>query len=326
MTKLPRRKFLFLAAGAAALPAVARIAAAQTYPARPVRLISNFAAGGPNDLLARLIGQWLSERLGQPFIIDNRPGAGGNIGAEVAAKAPPDGYTLLMVAPANVVNVTLYDKFDFNFMRDIAPVGGLTRVPEVMEVNPSFPAKTVPEFIAYARANPGKINMASGGKGSAAHVAGELFMMMTGVDMVHVAYRGLAPALTDLLAGQVQVIFDSVPNSIAHIRAGRLRALATTTATRLEALPDIPTVSETVPGYEASALAGVGAPRATPPEIIATINREINAALADPKMRTRLADLGGTPIPGSPDDYGRMLAAEIEKWAKVVRTAHIKLD
>jgi tripartite-type tricarboxylate transporter receptor subunit TctC len=326
MTKLPRRKFLFLAAGAAALPAVARIAAAQTYPARPVRLISSFAAGGPNDLLARLIGQWLSERLGQPFIIDNRPGAGGNIGAEAAAKAPPDGYTLLMVAPANVVNVTLYDKLDFNFMRDIAPVGGLTRVPEVMEVNPSFPAKTVPEFIAYARANPGKINMASGGKGSAAHVAGELFMMMTGVDMVHVAYRGLAPALTDLLAGQVQVIFDSVPNSIAHIRAGRLRALATTTATRLEALPDIPTVSETVPGYEASALAGVGAPRATPPEIIATINREINAALADPKMRTRLADLGGTPIPGSPDDYGRMLAAEIEKWAKVVRTAHIKLD
>jgi tripartite-type tricarboxylate transporter receptor subunit TctC len=326
MKTLPRRKFLFLAAGAAALPAVARIAAAQTYPARPVRLISNFAAGGPNDLLARLIGQWLSERLGQPFIIDNRPGAGGNIGAEVAAKAPPDGYTLLMVAPANVVNVTLYDKLDFNFMRDIAPVGGLTRVPEVMEVNPSFPAKTVPEFIAYARANPGKINMASGGKGSAAHVAGELFMMMTGVDMVHVAYRGLAPALTDLLAGQVQVIFDSVPNSIAHIRAGRLRALATTTATRLEALPDIPTVSETVPGYEASALAGVGAPRATPPEIIATINREINAALADPKMRTRLADLGGTPIPGSPDDYGRMLAAEIEKWAKVVRTAHIKLD
>jgi tripartite-type tricarboxylate transporter receptor subunit TctC len=326
MKKLPRRKFLHLAAGAAALPAVARIAAAQSYPARAVHLISSFAVGGPNDLLARLIGQWLSERLGQPFVIDNRPGAGGNIGAEVAAKAAPDGYTLLMVAPANVVNVTLYDKLDFNFMRDIAPVGGLTRVPEVMEVNPSFPAKTVPEFIAYAKANPGKINMASGGNGSAAHVAGELFMMMTGVDMVHVAYRGLAPALTDLLGGQVQVIFDSVPNSIAHIRAGRLRALASTTATRLEALPDIPTVSETVPGYEASALAGVGAPRATPPEIIATINREINTALADPKMQARLADLGGTPIPGSPDDYGRMLAAEIEKWAKVVRTAHIKLD
>jgi tripartite-type tricarboxylate transporter receptor subunit TctC len=326
MKKLPRRKFLHLAAGAAALPAITRNAAAEAYPARPVHLISSFAAGGPNDLLARLIGQWLSERLGQPFIIDNRPGAGGNIGAEVAAKASPDGYTLLMVAPANVVNVTLYDKLDFNFMRDIAPVGGLTRVPEVMEVNPSFPAKTVPEFIVYAKANPGKINMASGGNGSAAHVAGELFMMMTGTDMVHVAYRGLAPALTDLLAGQVQVIFDSVPNSIAHIRAGRLRALASTTASRLEALPDIPTVSETVPGYEASALAGVGAPRATPPEIIATLNREINAALADPKMRARLADLGGTPIPGSPGDYGHMLAAEIEKWAQVVRTAHIKLD
>jgi tripartite-type tricarboxylate transporter receptor subunit TctC len=231
-----------------------------------------------------------------------------------------------MVAPANVVNVTLYDKLEFNFMRDIAPVGGLTRVPEVMEVNPSFPAKTVPEFIAYAKANPGKINMASGGNGSAAHVAGELFKIMTGIDMVHVAYRGLAPALTDLLADQVQVIFDSVPNSIAYIRAGRLRALGTTTAARLEALPDIPTVSESVPGYEASALAGVGAPRNTPAEIIATINREINAGLADPKMRARLADLGGTPIPGSPDDYGKLLAAEIEKWAKVIRSAHIKLE
>jgi tripartite-type tricarboxylate transporter receptor subunit TctC len=324
--KLPRRRFLQLAASAAGLPAVSRMARAQSYPARPVHMISSFGAGGPNDLLARLIGQWLSERLGQPFIIDNRPGAGGNIGAEVAAKAAPDGYTLLMVAPANVVNVTLYDKLEFNFMRDIAPVGGLTRVPEVMEVNPSFPAKTVPEFIAYAKVNPGKINMASGGNGSAAHVAGELFKIMTGIEMVHVAYRGLAPALTDLLADQVQVIFDSVPNSIAYIRAGRLRALGTTTATRLEALPDIPTVSESVPGYEASALAGVGAPRNTPAEIIATINREINAGLADPKMRARLADLGGTPIPGSPDDYGKLLGAEIEKWAKVIRSAHIKLE
>jgi tripartite-type tricarboxylate transporter receptor subunit TctC len=320
-----RRRFLRLA-GTTILAGASRLATAQSYPARPVHLISSFAAGGPNDLLARLIGQWLSERLGQPFIIDNRPGAGGNIGAEAAAKAPPDGYTLLLVAPANVVNVTLYDKLEFNFMRDIAPVGGLTRVPEVMEVNPSFPAKTVPEFIAYAKANPGKINMASGGNGSAAHVAGELFKIMTGIEMVHVAYRGLGPALTDLLAGQVQVIFDSVPNSIAHIRAGRLRALGTTTATRLEALPDIPTVSETVPGFEASALAGVGAPRNTPAEIIATINREINAALADPKMKARLADLGGTPIPGSPDDYGKLLAAEIEKWAKVIRSAHIKLE
>ncbi len=324
MKKISRRRFLPLAAAAAALPG--RPARAQTYPARPVRLISSFAAGGPNDLLARLIGQWLSERLGQPFIIDNRPGAGGNIGAEAAAKAPPDGYTLLLIAPANVVNVTLYDSSNFNLMRDIAPVGGLTRVPEVMEVNPSVPAKTVGEFIAYAKANPGKINMASGGNGSAAHVSGELFKIMTGIDMVHVAYRGLAPALTDLLAGQVQVIFDSVPNSIAYIRAGQLRALGTTTATRLDALPDVPTVGESVPGFEASAMAGVGAPRNTPTEIIETLNRQINAGLADPKMKARLADLGGTPIPGSPEDYGRLLAAEIEKWAKVIRAAHIKLE
>jgi tripartite-type tricarboxylate transporter receptor subunit TctC len=326
MKKLSRRRILRLAATAAALPGLSRRAPAQAYPARPVHLISSFAAGGPNDLLARLIGQWLSERLGQPFIIDNRPGAGGNIGTEVVARAAPDGYMLLLVAPANVVNVTLYEKLSFNFLRDIAPVGGLTRVPEVMEVNPSFPAKSVGEFIAYAKANPGKINMASGGNGSAAHVSGELFQIMTGIDMVHVAYRGLAPALTDLLAGQVQVIFDSVPNSIGHIRAGRLRALATTTAARLEALPDVPTVSETVPGYEASALAGIGAPRATPPEIIATINRAINAALADQRMQARLADLGGTPIPGSPEDYGKLLAAEVEKWAAVIRTAHIKLE
>jgi tripartite-type tricarboxylate transporter receptor subunit TctC len=326
MKTLSRRRFLRLAGSAAALPGTARLALAQAYPARPVHLISSFAAGGPNDLLARLIGQWLSERLGQPFIIDNRPGAGGNIGTEVAAKAAPDGYTLLLVAPANVVNVTLYDNLSFNFMRDIAPVGGLTRVPNVMEVNPAFPARTVGEFIAYAKANPGTINMASGGNGSAAHVCGELFKIMTGIDMVHVAYRGLAPALTDLLAGQVQVIFDSVPNSIGHIRAGRLRALGTTTATRLEALPDVPTVGETVAGYEASALAGVGAPRNTPAEIIATINREINAALADPRMSARLADLGGTPIPGSPHDYGRLLAAEIEKWGNVIRSAHIRLE
>src|SRR5215472_4858506 len=243
MDNLSRRGFLRLAAVAGALPAFPGVALAQSYPTRPVHLISSFAAGGPNDLLARLIGQWLSQRLSQPFIIDNRPGAGGMIGTELAAKAPPDGYTLLMVAPANVVNVTLYHRPGFDFVRDIAPVGGLTRVPEVMEVNPSFPARTVPEFIAYAKANPGKINMASGGAGSAAHVAGELFKIMTGIEMVHVAYRGLAPALTDLLAGEVQVIFDSVPNSIGYIRSGELRALATTTATRLDALPDIPTVS-----------------------------------------------------------------------------------
>jgi tripartite-type tricarboxylate transporter receptor subunit TctC len=326
MDNLSRRGFLRLAAVAGALPAFPGVAFAQSYPKRPVHLISSFAAGGPNDLLARLIGQWLSERLSQPFIIDNRPGAGGMIGTELAAKAPPDGYTLLLVAPANVVNVTLYNKPGFDFVRDIAPCGGLTRVPSVMEVNPSFPAKTVPEFIAYAKANPGKINMASGGNGSAAHVSGELFKIMTGIDMVHVAYRGLAPALTDLLGGQVQVIFDSVPNSIGYIRSGRLRALGTTTASRLDTLPDVPTVSESVPGYEASALAGVGAPRNTPDEVIATINQEINAALADPRMKARLAELGGTPIPGSAEDYGRLLAAEIEKWARVIRAANIKLD
>ena len=324
--KLPRRTFLHLAAGAAAPPAISRIARAQAYPSRPVRIVVGFPPGGSVDITARLIGQWLSERLGQPFVIENRPGAGSNIGTEAVVRAPGDGYTLLLVSQTNAVNATLYDKLNYNFIRDIAPVAGISREPNVMVVNPSFPAKTVPEFIAYAKANPGKINMASGGNGSAAHVAGELFQIMTGTAMVHVAYRGLAPALTDLLAGQVQVIFDSVPNSIAHIRAGRLRALATTTATRLEALPDTPTVSETVPGYEASALAGVGAPRATPADIIATINREINAALADPKTQARLADLGGTPIPGSPDDSGKLLAAEIEKWAKVVRTAHIKLE
>ena len=320
-----RRDFLRLAAGAAAVAVRPGLCRAQSYPTRPVQIIVGFPAGSGPDIVARLAAQWLGERLGQQFLVDNRPGAGSNLGTEAAARATPDGYTMLLTVATNTVNATLYDKLEFNFMRDIAPVGGLTRVPEVLEVNPSFPAKTVPEFIAYAKANPGRINMASGGNGSAAHVAGELFQIMTGIEMVHVAYRGLAPALTDLLAGQVQVIFDSVPNSIAHIRAGRLRALATTTATRLEALPDIPTVSETVAGYEASALAGVGAPRNTPPEIIATINREINAGLADPKMRARLADLGGTPIPGSPDDYGKLLAAEIEKWAKVIRSAHIKL-
>jgi tripartite-type tricarboxylate transporter receptor subunit TctC len=326
MKNLSRRGFLQLATGAGALPVSASLALAQPYPARPVHLISSFAAGGPNDLLARLIGQWLSERLGQPFIIDNRPGAGGMIGTELAAKAPPDGYTLLLVAPANVVNVTLYNQPGFNFVRDIAPVGGLTRVPGVMEVNPSFPARTVPEFIAYAKANPGRINMASGGNGSAAHVSGELFKIMTGIDMVHVAYRGLAPALTDLLGGQVQVIFDSLPNAIGHIRSGRLRALGVTTAARLDALPDVPTVSESVPGYEASALAGVGAPRNTPQDVIATINREINAALTDPRMAARIAELGGTPIPGSPEDYGRLLVAEIDKWASVIRRANIKLE
>src|ERR1700730_10969509 len=313
--KLPRRHFLFLPAAAATLLAVSRVARSQTDPTRPVRIIIGYPPGGSADITARLMGQWLSERLGQPFVIENRPGASTNIATEAVVHASPDGYTLLLVAPANAINATLYDKLSFDFIRDIAPVAGIIRFPNVVVVNPSVAAKTIPELIAYAKANPGKLNMASGGNGSTAHVSGELFKIMTGIDMVHVVYRGLAPALTDLLAGQVQVIFDSLPNSIASIRAGRLRALGTTTATRLEVLPDIPTVGETVPGYEASAMAGVGAPRNTPAEIIATINREINAGLADPKMKARLADLGGTPIPGSSDDYGKLLAAEIEKWA-----------
>ena len=281
--KLPRRQFLHLAAGAAALPAVSRIAWAQAYPTRPVRIIVGFAAGGAADIIARLIGQWLSERLGQPFVIENRPGAGSNIATEAVVRAPPDGYTLLLVGTANAINATLYDKLNFNFIRDIAPVAGIIRVPNVMVVNPSVPAKTVPEFIAYAKANPGKINMASGGIGTAAHVSGELFKMMAGVDMVHVPYRGAAPALTDLLGGQVQVMFASMPSSIEHIRAGKLRALAVTTATRSEALPDIPTVGEFVPGYEASAWYGVGAPKDTPAEIVDKLNKEINAASPIPR-------------------------------------------
>ena len=286
--------------------------------------IVGFAAGGAPDILARLMGQWLSERLGQPFVIENRPGAGSNIATEAVVRAPPDGYTLLLVSPANAINATLYDKLNFNFIRDIAPVAGIIREPHVMVVNPSVPAKTVPEFIAYAKANPGKLNMASAGNGTAAHVAGELFKMMTGVDMVHVPYRGAAPALTDLLGGQVQVMFAAMPASIEYIRAGKLRALAVTTATRSEALPDIPTVGEFVPGYEASAWFGVGAPKNTPAEIIDKLNKEINAALADPKIKARLADLGGTVLPGSPADFGKLIADETEKWGKVIRAANIK--
>jgi tripartite-type tricarboxylate transporter receptor subunit TctC len=325
--KLPhRRRFLHLAAGAAALPAVPRIARAQAYPTRPVRLIVGFPAGGPSDILARLIGQWLSERLGQPVIIDNRPGAGSNIATEAVVRAPPDGYTLLLVAPANVVNATLYDKLNFNFIRDIAPVAGMIRVANVMEVNPSFLAKTVPDFIAYAKANPGKVNMASSGSGSSLHMSGALFMMMTGVNMVHVPYRGSAPALTDLLGGQVQVMFDTTPASIEYIRAGRLRPLAVTTATRSEVLPDIPTVGDFVPGYEASSLFGVGVPKNTPAEIIDRLNREINAGVADPKMKRRLADLGGTVLAGSSADFAKIIAEETEKWAKVVKFSGAKPD
>jgi tripartite-type tricarboxylate transporter receptor subunit TctC len=324
--KLPRRKFLHLAAGAAALPAVSRVARAQAYPTRPVRLVVGAPAGGGFDIVARLMGQWLSERLGQPFVIDNRPGAGGNIGTEAVVRAPSDGYTLLLVTAASAINVTLYEKLSFNLSRDIVPVAGIADVPEVMVVNPSLPAKTVPEFIAHAKANPGKLSMASGGNGTPSHVAGELFKMMTGTNMVHVPYRGLSPALTDLLGGQVQVAFGGLPSSIEHIRAGKLRALAVTTATRSEALPDIATVGEFVPGYEASMWYGIGAPRNVPAEIVDKLNKEINAALADPTMKGRLADLGGTPLLGSPADFGKLIAEETDKWGKVVKFAGVKAD
>ena len=322
--KLPRRKFLHLAAGAAALPSVSRIAKAQAYPSRPVRIIVPFAAAGAFDIMARLIGQWLSERLGQPFVIENRPGAGTNIGTETVVKAPPDGYTLLLAGTPNAINATLYEKLSFNFIRDIASVAGISRAPLVMAVHPSVPAKTVPEFIAYAKANPGKISMASAGIGAPSHVSGELFKMMAGVNVVHVPYRGAGPALVDLLAGQVQVGFPSVPSSIEYVRAGKLRALAVTSATRSDALPDIPTVGEFLPGYEASASYGIGAPKGTPVEIIDMLNKEINAALDDPNMKARLADLGGTPLLGSAADFGKLIADDTEKWAKVIKAANIK--
>jgi tripartite-type tricarboxylate transporter receptor subunit TctC len=322
--KLPRRNFLHLAATAVALPAVSRIARAQAYPSRPVRIVVGLAPGGTNDITARLMGQWLSERLGQQFVIENRPGAGTNIATEMVVRAPADGYTLLLVGAAQAVNATLYEKLNFNFIRDIAPVASLVRLPLVMVVNPSLPTKTGPEFVAYAKANPGRISMASAGNGSAPHVAGELFKMMAGIDMVHVPYRGNGPAITDLLGGQVQVLFAGAPESIEHIRAGRLRPLAVTDTTRLEALPDIPTVADFVPGYEASVLFGVGAPRNTPTEIVERLNKEINAGLADPKVKARLAELGGTVLLGSPVDYGKLIASETEKWGKVIRAANIK--
>jgi tripartite-type tricarboxylate transporter receptor subunit TctC len=322
--KLPRRKFLHLAAGAAALPALSRIAPAQAYPSRPVRIVVGFAPGGPNDIMARLIGQWLSERLGQSFVIENRPGAGGNIGTEAVVKAAPDGYTLLQVDASTAINATLYTNLNFNFIRDITPVIGIMRVPGVIVVHPSVPATTVPEFIAYAKANPGKLSMASAGNGTPQHVYGELFKMMAGVDMVHVPYRGGAPATTDLLGGQVQVIFSPMPVSIEYIRAGKLRPLAVTTAIRLEVLPNIPTVGEFLPGYAASGLQGVGAPKNTPTDIVDKLNKEINAGLADPKIKARMADLGGTVLAGSPADFGKLIAEETEKWAKVIKFAGIK--
>jgi len=301
-------------------------ASALDYPTKPVRWIVGYPAGGSTDILARLIGQWLSARLGQQFIIENRPGAGNNIGTEQVVRAAPDGYALLLVNPANAINTTLYEKLSFNFIQDIAPVVGLIRVPNVMEVNPSVPAKTVPEFIAYAKANPGKINLASSGNGTSIHMSGELFKMMTGLTMQHVPYRGSAPMLTDLIAGQVQVTFDNMPSSIEHIRAGRLRALAVTTAKRSDALPDAPVVADFVPGYEASAWFGVGAPKGTPAEIVEKLNKEINAAVADPTIKARLADMGGMLINGTPQEFGKVIAEETEKWAKVVKFSGARPD
>ena len=324
--KLPRRRFLQLAAGAAALPAASLIARAQAYPVRPARIVVPFAAGGSTDISARLIGQWLSERLGQQFVIENRPGAGSNIGTEVVVNAPPDGYTLLLVGASSAINATLYEKLNFNFLRDITPVSGINSVPFIMAVHPSFPAKTASEFIAYARANPGKVNMASGGNGTAGHLSGELFKLLTGLNMAHVPYRGEAPALTDMLAGHVQAMFGTMPASIEYVRAGKLRPLAVTSARRSELLPDLPTVGDFVPGYETSAWQGVGAPKNTPVEIIDRLNKEINAGLADPKIKARVADMGGTVLAGSPADFGKLIADETEKWGKVVKFSGAKPD
>ena len=324
--RLARRRFLQLAGAAVAAPAVSRVAWAQSYPARPVRLIIGYTPGGSADLTARLLAQWLSERLGQSFLVESRPGGGTNIATEAVVRAPADGYTLLLVAPANAINATLYEKLNYDFIRDMAPVAGLIRFPNVMEVNPSVPAKTVPEFIAYAKANPGKINYASSGNGSTIHMSAELFKMMVGVDILHVPYRGGAPALTDMLAGQVQVMFDNLPTSIEHIRAGKLRPLAITSTTRAELLPDVPTVADFVPGYESSAWYGVGAPRNTPAEIIDRLNKEINAILAEPKVKTRIAKMGATLVAGSPADFGKLVADETEKWGKVVKFSGAKAE
>jgi tripartite-type tricarboxylate transporter receptor subunit TctC len=322
--KLPRRKFLHLAAGATALPFSPQVVRAQAYPTRPVRIIVGFAPGGPGDLLARLIGQRLSERLGQPFIVENRPGAASNIGTEMVVKSLPDGYTLLLTSSANFINATFYRKLNFNFIRDIAPVAGIVRVPNIMETSPTVPAMSVSELIAYAKANPGKLSMASGGNGTASHVSGELFKMMAGVNIVHVPYRGTAPALADLLGGQVQVLFDQIISSIQYARAGKLHALAVTTATRSPALPDIPTVADFVPGYEATTFFGIGAPKSTPTEIIENLNGQVNAGLAEPDIKARLADVGGMVLAGSHAELERLTAEETEKWAKVIRFAGIE--
>jgi tripartite-type tricarboxylate transporter receptor subunit TctC len=324
--KLPRRQFLHLAAGTAALLVVSRVACAQSYPTRPLRLVVGFAPAGGNDIVGRLVGRWLSERLGQQVVVENRPGAGTNVATEVVVNAPPDGYTLLLISSPAAINATLYEKLNFIFIRDIAPVAGIARAPSVMLVNPLVPATTVPEFVAHAKANPGKVNMASAGVGSGTHLAGELFKSLAGVDMVHVPYRGNGPALTDLLGGQVQVLFPSVPSSIEYIRSGKLRALGVTTAMRSQALPDIPTVGEFVPGYEASLWFGIGSPKNTPAEIIDKLNREIDAALADPKFKARLVGLGFEPMSMAPAEFGKFIAEETEKWGKVIRSAGIKAE
>lgn len=325
--KLPhRRRFLHLAAGTAALPAFPRIARAQTYPSRSVRILIGFPAGGGNDIIVRLVGEWLSERLGQRFDIENRPGAGTNLATEAVAHALPDGHTLLLVVPAAAINATLYNKLNFNFIRDVAPVASIARTTNVMMVNPSVPATSVAEFIGYAKTNPGTIKMASGGTGGPGHLMGELFKAMTGVNMIHVPYRGEAAAFADLLGGEAQVLFGGLPPSIKEIKAGKVRALAVTVATRSSALPDIPALSEFVPGYDASVWFGIGAPKNTPAEIVDKLNREINAGLADPKMKARLADLGATALTGSPADFGKLIAEETEKWAKVVKFSGAKPD
>ena len=324
--ELLRRRFLHLAAGAAVLPGASGFCWAQAYPARPARIIVPYAAGGGVDITARLIGQWFSERLGASFVTENRTGAGGNLGTEVVANAPADGYTLLLAAVPNAVNATLFEKLNFNFIRDIAPVAGIIRVPMAVLVHPSVPAKTIPEFIAYAKANPGKVNMASAGTGSAPHMAGELFNVMAGVSMIHVPYRGQGPALSDLLGGQVQVLFAATPGTVDYVRTGKLRGLAITTAARADVFPELPPVGDFVPGYDASQWYGLGAPKNTPADIIDRLNREINAALADPAMKMRFADLGGEPLAGTPAEFGRLIAAETEKWAKVVRFAGLRAE
>jgi tripartite-type tricarboxylate transporter receptor subunit TctC len=324
--RISRRKLLQLAGGSLALPALTRIASAEPYPARPVRLVVGFAAGGPNDITARIIAQWLSERLGQQFIVENRPGAGSNIATELVVRAPADGHTLLLVPPPAAINTTLYDNLSFNFLRDIAPVAGIVRVPEVMVVNPSLPVGDVREFIAYAKAHPGKINMGTAGNGTMPHVAGELFKFMTGIDLVRIGYRGGGPALVDLMAGQVQVMFEPTLATLPHIRAQKLRALAVTSTTRSAVLPDVPVLADTVPGYEATAWYGIGAPKSTPAEIVERLNREINAGLAEGRIKGRLADLGGEPMPMTPAEFGKLVADETEKWGKVIRVANIRLE